>query len=140
MKLELTNAKAWKKLEQKNIPISDKVSIYEKIGGAYRLGESGGEQVFNKLTELLKHIVAEKYKAKLNEEDYQLKVGQSISLSKYGEDLGKYTVKSLTNNELVLLSQNGKELTLKHNNQKYTRHCLNNTVWIYCWDSSSRIF
>jgi len=38
-----------------------KIQIYEKLGGAYRLGEDGGEQVFNKMTELLKH--------KMNEND-----------------------------------------------------------------------
>jgi hypothetical protein len=31
-----------------------KIQIYEKLGGAYRLGEDSGEQVFNKMTELLK--------------------------------------------------------------------------------------
>ena len=36
-----------------------KVQIYEKLGGAYRLGEDGGEQVFNKMTELLKYKVNE---------------------------------------------------------------------------------
>ena len=29
-----------------------KIQIYEKLGGAYRLGEDGGEQVYNKMTEL----------------------------------------------------------------------------------------
>jgi hypothetical protein len=29
------------------------------MGGAYRLGEDGGEQVFNKMTELLKHKLNE---------------------------------------------------------------------------------
>ena len=29
------------------------------MGGAYRLGEDGGEQVFNKMTELLKHKMDE---------------------------------------------------------------------------------
>ena len=31
-----------------------KIQIYEKLGGAYRFGEDGGEQVYNKMTELLK--------------------------------------------------------------------------------------
>jgi hypothetical protein len=61
MKFEVTNPKAWKAVNEKNIPMSHKIKVYEKLGGAYRLGESGGEQVFNKMTELLKH--------KMNEND-----------------------------------------------------------------------
>jgi len=61
MKFEVTNPKVWKALREKNIPMSDKIKVYEKLGGAYRLGEDGGEQVFNKMTELLKH--------KMNEDD-----------------------------------------------------------------------
>jgi hypothetical protein len=34
--------------------MKQKIQIYEKLGGAYRLGEDGGEQVYNKMTELLK--------------------------------------------------------------------------------------
>jgi hypothetical protein len=55
MKFEVTNPKAWKAVNEKNIPMSHKIKVYEKLGGAYRLGEDGGEQVFNKMTELLKH-------------------------------------------------------------------------------------
>jgi len=61
MKFQVTNPKAWKAVNEKNIPMSHKIKIYEKLGGAYRLGEDGGEQVFNKMTELLKH--------KMNEND-----------------------------------------------------------------------
>jgi hypothetical protein len=61
MKFEVTNPKAWKAVNEKNMPMSHKIKVYEKLGGAYRLGEDGGEQVFNKMTELLKH--------KLNEGD-----------------------------------------------------------------------
>ena len=61
MKFQVTNPKAWKAVNEKNIPMSHKIKVYEKLGGAYRLGEDGGEQVFNKMTELLKH--------KLNEAD-----------------------------------------------------------------------
>jgi hypothetical protein len=61
MKFEVTNPKVWKALREKNIPMSDKIKVYEKLGGAYRLGEDEGEQVFNKMTELLKH--------KMNEDD-----------------------------------------------------------------------
>jgi len=59
MKFEVTNPKVWKALSEKNIPMSDKIKVYEKLGGAYRLGEDGGEQVFNKLTELLKYKMNE---------------------------------------------------------------------------------
>jgi hypothetical protein len=59
MKFEVTNPKAWKAVNEKNIPMSHKIKIYEKLGGAYRLGEYGGEQVFNKMTELLKHKMNE---------------------------------------------------------------------------------
>ena len=61
MKFELTHPKVWEKLAEKQMPMRNKIKIYEKLGGAYRFGESGGEQVFNKMTELLKH--------KLNEGD-----------------------------------------------------------------------
>lgn len=54
MKLELTNPKIWKKISEKSIPTKHKVKIYEKLGGAYRLGEDGGEQVFNRMTDVLK--------------------------------------------------------------------------------------
>lgn len=59
MKFEVTNPKAWKAVNEKNIPMSHKIKVYEKLGGAYRLGKDGGEQVFNKMTELLKHRMAE---------------------------------------------------------------------------------
>lgn len=55
MKLRLTNPEIWTKLSERNMDVKDKISIYEKMGGAYRLGEDKGEQVFNKLTELLKY-------------------------------------------------------------------------------------
>ena len=59
MKFEVTHPKIWNKLAEKNIPMKHKIQIYEKLGGAYRLGENGGEQVFNKMTELLKYKVNE---------------------------------------------------------------------------------
>ena len=59
MKFEVTHPKIWKKLAEKNIPMKHKIKIYEKLGGAYRLGEDAGEQVFNKMTELLKHKIKE---------------------------------------------------------------------------------
>jgi hypothetical protein len=54
MKFEVTHPKIWKKLSEKNIPMKNKIQIYEKLGGAYRLGKNEGEQVFNKMTELLR--------------------------------------------------------------------------------------
>jgi hypothetical protein len=54
MKFEITHPKIWKAVNEKQIPMKHKVKIYEKLGGAYRLGEDKGEQVFNKMTELLK--------------------------------------------------------------------------------------
>ena len=59
MKFEVTNPKAWKAVNEKNMPMTHKIKVYEKLGGAYRLGENGGEQVFNKMTELLKHKISE---------------------------------------------------------------------------------
>ena len=59
MKFEVTNPKAWKAVNEKNIPMAHKIKVYEKLGGAYRLGEDSGEQVFNKMTELLKHRMNE---------------------------------------------------------------------------------
>ena len=59
MKFEVTNPKDWKAVNEKDIPMSHKIKVYEKLGGAYRLGEDGGEQVFNKMTELLKHKIQE---------------------------------------------------------------------------------
>ena len=54
MKFEITHPKIWKAVNEKKIPMKHKIQIYEKLGGAYRLGEDGGEQVYNKMTELLK--------------------------------------------------------------------------------------
>jgi hypothetical protein len=79
MKFEVTHPKIWKKLAEKSMPMRNRVKIYEKMGGAYRLGESGGEQVFNKMTELLKH--------KMNEEsssdhEVSMAMGQLDDISK----------------------------------------------------------
>ena len=59
MKFEITHPKIWKAVNEKNIPMKHKIQIYEKLGGAYRLGEDGGEQVYNKMTELLKSRINE---------------------------------------------------------------------------------
>jgi hypothetical protein len=54
MKFEITHPKIWKAVNEKKLPMKHKIQIYEKLGGAYRLGKDGGEQVYNKMTELLK--------------------------------------------------------------------------------------
>jgi hypothetical protein len=54
MKFEITHPKIWKAVNEKNLPMKHKIQIYEKLGGAYRFGQDGGEQVYNKMTELLK--------------------------------------------------------------------------------------
>jgi hypothetical protein len=59
MKFEVTNPKAWKAVNEKNMPMKHKIKVYEKLGGAYRYGQDGGEQVFNKMTELLKSKINE---------------------------------------------------------------------------------
>jgi hypothetical protein len=59
MKFEVTNLKAWKAVNEKNMPMSHKIKVYEKLGGAYRYGQDGGEQVYNKMTELLKSKINE---------------------------------------------------------------------------------
>jgi len=59
MKLELTNPKAWSKISERNLPMESKLKVYEKVGGAYRLGRNGGEQVYNKLSELVKDVMSE---------------------------------------------------------------------------------
>jgi len=59
MKFKVTNPKAWKSVNEKDMPMAHKIKVYEKLGGAYRLGEDGGEQVFNKMTELLKYKISE---------------------------------------------------------------------------------
>jgi hypothetical protein len=84
MKFQVTNSKVWNKLSERNLPMSHKIKIYEKLGGAYRLGESGGEQVFNKMTELLKH--------KMNEEsssdhEVSMAMGQLDDINKNVMDL-----------------------------------------------------
>jgi hypothetical protein len=59
MKFKVTNPKAWKSVNEKDMPMAHKIKVYEKLGGAYRLGADGGEQVFNKMTELLKSKINE---------------------------------------------------------------------------------
>ena len=59
MKFEITHPKIWKAVNEKSIPMKHKIQIYEKLGGAYRFGQDGGEQVYNKMTELLKSKINE---------------------------------------------------------------------------------
>jgi hypothetical protein len=59
MKFELTNPKVWKAVNEKDMPMAHKIKVYEKLGGAYRYGHDGGEQVYNKMTELLKSKINE---------------------------------------------------------------------------------
>ena len=116
MKLELTNPKAWKKLAERNIDTASKLKIYEKLGGAYRFAHNENEQVFNKLTELIKYAIKER-----NSKPEYLEPGEGIVVTQSGKDLGKFTVKSSTNNGATILSQNGnKEIELKTFNGKYT--------------------
>jgi hypothetical protein len=75
MKFEVTNPKIWNKLSEKNIPMKHKIQIYEKLGGAYRLGEDGGEQVFNKMTELLKSRINESPETEKSS-DYEVSMSQ----------------------------------------------------------------
>jgi hypothetical protein len=76
MKFEITHPKIWKKLAEKSIPMKHKIQIYEKLGGAYRLGEDGGEQVFNKMTELLKHKMQETTPEQSG--DYEVSMSQKL--------------------------------------------------------------
>jgi len=117
MKLELTNTKAWKKLSERNIDTASKIKVYEKLGGAYRFAHNENEQVFNKLTELLKYAIKER--KSLREEFLQ--PGEAVTIMQNGKDLGKFSVTSSTNNGATILSQDGtKEITLKSFNGKYT--------------------
>jgi hypothetical protein len=80
MKFEVTNPKVWKAVNEKNIPMSHKIKVYEKLGGAYRLGEDGGEQVFNTMTDLLKYKqnqVHEETDIKSGNTDYEVSMSQS---------------------------------------------------------------
>lgn len=83
MKLELTSPKIWKKLSERSIGVKKKIKIYEKLGGGYRLGESKGEQVFNKITEVIRF--------RLNEEgeDHEVSMGQNTldSIIKNAQEL-----------------------------------------------------
>ena len=85
MKFEVTHPKIWKKLTEKNIPMKHRIKIYEKLGGAYRLGENGGEQVFNKMTELLKHKLQEETPAQ--DHEVSMAMGQLDDIIKNANEL-----------------------------------------------------
>lgn len=74
MKFNVTHPKIWNKLSEKSMPIKSKVKIYEKMGGAYRMGENGGEQVFNTMVELLKHKINEETPA--SDHEVSMAMGQ----------------------------------------------------------------
>jgi hypothetical protein len=76
MKLELTNPKAWQKISERDIPMESKIKVYEKVGGAYRLGKDEGEQVYNKLSELLKSILEKRQP--ISEETGDHEVGMAM--------------------------------------------------------------
>ena len=59
MKFQVTHPKIWNKLSERKLGMKERIQIYEKLGGAYRLGENKGEQVFNKMTELLRYKISE---------------------------------------------------------------------------------
>lgn len=90
MKFEITHPKIWNKISERNIPMTNRIKIYEKLGGAYRLGESGGEQVFNKMTELLKHKLKEMKSNRISEagdHEVSMAMGQLDDIIKNASEL-----------------------------------------------------
>lgn len=85
MKFNVTHPKIWSKVSERNIPMKHKLAIYEKMGGAYRLGEDKGEQIFNRLTELLK------YKTQNESEDHEVSMAQGSleTIIKHAQELLK---------------------------------------------------
>jgi CYTH domain-containing protein len=80
MKFEVTNPKAWKAVNEKDMPMKHKIKVYEKLGGAYRLGEDGGEEIFNTMTELLKHKMQEETPAQ--DHEVSMAMGQLDAITK----------------------------------------------------------
>jgi hypothetical protein len=85
MKFKVTNERVWKSVNEKNIPMSHKIKIYEKLGGAYRLGKDGGEQVFNNMTELLKHKMQQETAA--GDHEVSMSMGQLDDVIKNANEL-----------------------------------------------------
>ena len=67
------------------MPMKHKIKVYEKLGGAYRLGENGGEQVFNSMTELLKHKMQEETPA--SDHEVSMSMGQLDDIIKNANEL-----------------------------------------------------
>ena len=85
MKVKLTNSRLWNKISAKeNLSMRNHIRIYEKLGGGYRLGENGGEQVFNKMTEVLRFKLNE-----AGEGDHEVSMGQNTldSILKHANEL-----------------------------------------------------
>lgn len=89
MKFEITHPKIWKKISETNLPVANRIKIYERLGGAYRLGESGGEQVFNKMTELLKYKINQSSQSVNEVEDHEVSMamGQLNDIIKNANEL-----------------------------------------------------
>lgn len=85
MKFEVTNPKAWKAVNERNMPMKHKIKVYEKLGGAYRFGENGGEQVFNSMTELLKHKLSEE--TTVSDHEVSMSMGQLDDIIKNANEL-----------------------------------------------------
>lgn len=87
MKFQVTHPVIWKKVSERSMPMKQKLSIYEKMGGAYRLGEDGGEQVFNKLSEIIKHKLKEDEKS----QDHEVSMAQGSleAIAKHAQELLK---------------------------------------------------
>ena len=85
MKFEVTHPKIWKKLAERNIPMKNKIKVYEKLGGAYRMGENGGEEIFDTMTELLKHKMQEETPA--GDHEVSMAMGQLDSIIKAANEL-----------------------------------------------------
>ena len=80
MKFKVTNPKVWEAVCSKDMPMKDKIKVYEKMGGAYRLGEDGGEQVFNTMTDLLKHKANQMHEeAPMNSNGGDHEVGMALN-------------------------------------------------------------
>jgi hypothetical protein len=85
MKFEVTNPKAWKAVNEKSMPMKHKIKVYEKLGGAYRFGQNGGEQVFNTMTELLKHKMKEETAS--SDHEVSMSMGQLDDITKNVNEL-----------------------------------------------------
>jgi hypothetical protein len=76
MKFQVTHPKIWEAVCSKDMPMKNKIKVYEKMGGAYRLGEDGGEQVFNTMTDLLKYKAGKMDEEVETSNDYEVSMSQ----------------------------------------------------------------